>query len=163
MAGGARKVLVIGYGNPGRVDDGLGPAFASALEEALTARGRADVTIEADYQLTIEDARTVADHDVDASLADAEPFSFRRIGPKAASTFTSHVVEPEAVLALAAEVFGARPAAYVLAIRGYEFEEFGETISAPAQANMAAALEFLVRVIDDGSFERASQHSHHTA
>jgi hydrogenase maturation protease len=163
MTGSGRKVLVIGYGNPGRFDDGLGPAFAEALEQ----RALAGVTVEADYQLTIEDARTVADHDVvvfvDASLADAEPFTFRRIKPKAASTFTSHVVEPEAVLALAEEVFGARPAAYVLAIRGYAFEEFGETISEPAQANMAAALEFLVRVIDEGSFERATQRSRHIA
>jgi hydrogenase maturation protease len=163
MTGRARKVLVIGYGNPGRLDDGLGPAFAAALE----ARTLAGVTVESDYQLTIEDARTVADHDVvvfvDASLADPEPFSFRRIGPKPASTFSSHVVEPEAVLALAEEVFKARPKAYVLGIRGYAFDEFGETISAPAQANMAAALEFLVRVIGEGSFERATQSSYHTA
>ena len=167
QVGASSRVLLLCYGNPGRLDDGLGPAFAEALEAALEQRSMAGVTVESDYQLTVEDARTVADHDVavfvDASLVDAEPFSFRRIGPKAALTFSSHVVEPETVLALAEEVFKATPPAYVLAIRGDTFEEFGETISAPAQANMAAALEFLVRVIEQGSFERATQDSHHTA
>ena len=27
-----RRLLVIGYGNPGRLDDGLGPAFAAQVE-----------------------------------------------------------------------------------------------------------------------------------
>ena len=27
------KALVIGYGNPGRLDDGLGPALAEAVEK----------------------------------------------------------------------------------------------------------------------------------
>ena len=47
-----RKVLLIGYGNPGRLDDGLGPALAAAVEK-LAIPG---VTVDADYQLNVEDA-----------------------------------------------------------------------------------------------------------
>jgi len=154
--GQVRRVLVIGYGNPGRLDDGLGPAFARELEQA----GLPGVTVEADYQLAVEDAHALADHDVvvfvDASLEAAEPFSFRRIEPKPGAHFSSHIVEPEGVLALAHELFGATTAAYVLGIRGYVFDQFGETISEQAQANLAAALAFLRRVIVDGSFDKAA-------
>ncbi len=152
MGEGAPKVLLIGYGNPGRLDDGLGPALAAALEK-LELPG---VTVEADYQLAVEDAGTVAEHDVvvfaDASLTGPEPFSFRRIGPKPGSNFSSHIVEPEGVLALARELFGAKTEAYVLGIRGYVFDEFGESLSDEAQANLAAAFEFIRRVVREGSF-----------
>jgi len=155
MGEGARKVLVIGYGNPGRLDDGLGPALAAELEQ----RGLPGVTVELDYQLSVEDARTVAEHDVvvfaDASLSGPEPFSFRRIGPKPGSHFSSHIVEPEGVLALAQEVFRAAPEAYVLGIRGYAFDEFGESLSERAEANLAAALEFIERVVREGSYREA--------
>ena len=71
------KVLVIGYGNPGRLDDGLGPALAAAIESAAPA----GVTVDADYQLTVEDAAAVAEHDVvvfaDAAVDGPEPFYFR--------------------------------------------------------------------------------------
>ena len=155
MSEGARKAVVIGYGNPGRLDDGLGPALATALEE----RGVPGLTIEADYQLGLETARTVADHDVvvfaDASLSGPEPFSFRRIEPKASAHFSSHIVEPEGVLALAQQVFRAEPEAYVLGIRGYEFDEFGESLSERAKVNLAAAIEFIERVVRDGSYGAA--------
>lgn len=156
MGQDAAKVLVIGYGNPGRLDDGLGPTLATALE-VLALPG---VTVEAEYQLTVEDARAVADHDVavfaDASVAGAEPFSFRRLEPKAEATFSSHVVEPEGVLALACELFGATTEAYVLGIRGYEFDDFGETLSARAQENLAAAVEFMKGLVRTGAFREAA-------
>jgi hydrogenase maturation protease len=137
------RVLLIGYGNPGRLDDGLGPALAAAIER----RGIGGVTVDADYQLTVEDAAAIAEHDVvvfaDAAVAGPEPFSFRRIEPKPPMSFSSHSVEPEAVVALAHDLFGVRTKAYVLAIRGYVFNEFGEALSERARANLAAALRFI--------------------
>ena len=156
MRKGGRKVLVIGYGNPGRLDDGLGPALAAGLEQLELP----DVTIEADYQLAVEDAGTVAEHDVvvfaDASLSGPEPFTFRRVEPKASSNFSSHIVEAEGVLALAQELFGAKPDAFMLGIRGYAFDEFGEGLSDGARNNLAAALEFIERVVREGSFHEAA-------
>ena len=62
-----KKILLIGYGNPGRLDDGLGPAFAKAVE-ALHTPG---VTVEANYQLAVEDAHAVAQHEI-VVFADAD-------------------------------------------------------------------------------------------
>ncbi len=144
MNGDAARVLVIGYGNPGRLDDGLGPALAAALER-LDLPG---VTVDADYQLTVEDAAAVAAHDVvvfaDAAVGGPEPFSFERLEPSAALSFSSHSVPPAAVLAMARDLFDAGTAGYMLGIRGYEFNEFGERLSKRARANLDAALEFLV-------------------
>ncbi len=140
-----RKTLIIGYGNPGRLDDGLGPALAARLE-ALDIPG---VTVDSNYQLTVEDAASAAQHDVvifaDAHVSCAPPFSFTRLEPADdAGSFSTHHVEPEAVLALAKDLFSSTPDTFALGIRGYEFNEFGERLSDGARENLDAALEFLV-------------------
>ncbi|MBN1943237.1 MAG: hydrogenase maturation protease [Phycisphaerae bacterium] len=138
-----KKILLIGYGNPGRLDDGLGPAFAEAIE----ALGVPGVTVEANYQLTVEDADAVAKHDIvvfaDADTAGAEPFWVKEIhpGPPQVS-FSSHSISPEGVLAMARDLFHAAPKAFLLGIRGYEFNEFGQTLSPRAKANLNEAIEF---------------------
>jgi len=133
-------VLLIGYGNPGRLDDGLGPALAEAMA-ALKPEG---VTVESNYQLTVEDAEETAHHQVvifaDASVDGAEPFYFRRLEPAASTSFTTHSVEP----------------ASILGIRGYEFNEFGEYLSPAAQQNLTLAVRFLSGVLQSGDFEAAA-------
>ena len=152
MSERAAKVLVIGYGNPGRLDDGLGPALA----DALSRRDLPGLTIEADYQLTVEDASAVAAHDVvvfaDADVAGPEPFEFRPLAAADAMSFSTHSVSPGAVLALAQDLFGATTRGYVLAIRGYEFDEFGERLSPKARANLDAAVRFLEGRLRENAF-----------
>ena len=148
MRGG---ILVYGYGNPGRLDDGLGPA----LVRQLSARGITGVSLESGYQLQIEDAALVAEHDVvvfaDADAACADPFELRWIEPRSETTFTTHSVAPEALLALAHEHFGSKTLGFVLGIRGHEFDEFGERLSPQAQRNLAAAADFMQRALRGGS------------
>jgi len=149
---GAPRVLLLGYGNPGRLDDGLGPAFAASME-GVDLPG---LTVDADYQLTVEDAAQVAEHDVvvfaDASVNGPEPFGFARIAPQAAVSFSSHSVKPAAVLAMAHEMFGARTVGYALGIRGYEFNEFGETLSEQARINLNEAVSFMKAAMKTGHF-----------
>ena len=154
MTGGRCKVLVIGYGNLGRLDDGLGPALAAELEKLELD----DVTIDADYQLTVEDAAAIAEHDVaifaDASVSGDDPFFLKRIEPVPAMSFSSHSVEPSAAMALAAALFKVDCKGYALGIRGYEFNEFGERLSEAAKVNLLAALEFVVRLLKDETFRK---------
>jgi hydrogenase maturation protease len=144
------KTLVMGFGNPGRLDDGLGPALAARLE-ALAPAG---VTVDSDYQLTVEDAAVVAAHDVaifaDAHVSCAPPFVFEPVEPKAGGSFTSHSVSPAQVMGLAHGLFGARTRGYLLGIRGHEFNEFGERLSDGAAANLDAALAFLLTWLREG-------------
>ncbi len=140
------RIFVLGYGNPGRRDDGLGPELARRIEE-LALDG---VETDADYQLNIEDAATLASHDIivfaDASKNAPESFIFERLEPAAEVAFTSHSVSPGSVLAICEEHFQARPKAWVLGIRGYEFE-FKEGLSPQARDNLEQALAFVLHNI----------------
>jgi hydrogenase maturation protease len=135
--------LVIGYGNPGRLDDGLGPAFAEQIQ-ALQLPG---VCVESNYQLNVEDAELISKFDLvvfaDASVDAHAPFDF---GPLHATPpivgFSSHSITAESLLGLAVELFDAAPPAYAMAIRGYKFNEFGESISDAAADNLAGAVGF---------------------
>ncbi len=128
----SRGTLILGWGNPGRQDDGLGPALAAAIGvDPPTA-----VAVETDYQLQVEDAAEVARFDrvlfVDADRRGPAPYSLRRIEANDhRMSFSTHSVAPEAVLALSRDLFGAEPEAWLLGIRGYEFDDFGEGLSAP--------------------------------
>ena len=147
MSGRQNKVLLIGYGNPGRLDDGLGPALA----EALASLDLPGVTVESNYQLNIEDAAQAADFDVvifaDAHLNCPGAFVFEKIEPVAEVTFTTHSIEPPSLLALTRDTFGVNPLGFCLGIRGYEFNNFGEWLSEGARHNLQRALDFIVPLL----------------
>lgn len=155
-APGTGGVLLLCYGNPARLDDGLGPAFGAAIEEAAPP----GVTVETDYQLTVEDAKIAADHRVvvfvDAAVEGAAPFFFRPVLPRSPLTFSTHSFEPEHVLALAGQLFGRTPEGYALGIRGCQFNGFGEQLTPAARANLDLALQFMRKVLELGDFARAS-------
>lgn len=140
----APSTLVLAWGNPGRLDDGLGPAFA----RALSAKAMTGVTVTSDYQLQIENAADLASYSrvvlVDADRAGSGPFRIRALEPADSGLgFSTHSVTPAALLALARDLFGAEPEAWLVGIRGYEFDDFGEALSERAQANLASAITYI--------------------
>lgn len=143
------KYLILGYGNPGRCDDGLGPALAGTLEKFKSAH----VAVESNYQLQVEDAALIAEHDVvifaDAAIDGAEPFSFTEIIPEQNIDlgFTSHSSSPVMLMTLAHSMFGAVTKGYVLGIRGYRFDKFGEELSDKARNNLVAAINFIQDIL----------------
>lgn len=146
--------LVLGWGNPGRGDDGLGPALAELLGERLG--DAADVG--SDYQLQVEDAAECAEHRrvifVDADRTGPAPFSCRPLAPTSSSLgFSSHSVSPGGLLAITRELFGKEPEAWVVGVRGYEFDRFHEGLSRRARANLAAAAEYLSAALRGGRLE----------
>jgi hydrogenase maturation protease len=148
------STLVLAWGNPGRLDDGLGPAFA----ERATGWLLRDVVVQSDYQLQVEDAHEAALYQrvvfVDADRTGPEPFRFERLRPlESGIGFSTHSVSPGAVLALARDLFGAEPEAWLVGIRGYTFDEFGERLSDRARANLDAAANYLQRALNSGNFE----------
>ncbi|MDD4871311.1 MAG: hydrogenase maturation protease [Kiritimatiellae bacterium] len=157
MKSGKRRVLVIGYGNPGRLDDGLGPALAAAIE-GLDLPG---VSVESDYQLTIEHAHDVANYDVvifaDADVNINAPFYFRRLVPQVSAGLGSHDVSPGEIISLALMLFGATTRSYLLGIRGYKFDEFGEILSDMAGKNLELAVDFVSNVVRKGNFDEAAE------
>jgi hydrogenase maturation protease len=147
-------VLLIGYGNPGRLDDGLGPALADAIE-AMNLSG---VTVDSNYQLSVEDADAISRHDfvlfVDASVSGREPFSLDRVDPRKEVSFSSHSISPEALMDMANNMLKGNTQGYILGIRGYEFNEFGECLSSKATHNLSEAVRFVEKVLSDKQFDR---------
>jgi hydrogenase maturation protease len=153
------KVLLYGFGNPGRGDDGLGPALADAIER-LALPG---VSVDANYQLTVEDAAEMGQYQVvlfaDAATEGPSPFWFSRIDDSGVGRlgWTSHSVSPVQVVALARDLFGSKVAAYALGIRGYSFGELDDGLSAQARENLGQAVVFARRALADRRFEQYVQ------
>lgn len=147
----SNTVLLIGYGNPGRLDDGLGPALAAKLE-TLSIRG---LSVEVDYQLVVEHAHEIAKYDAvifaDSAIAGDGPYFFREIQPSPKEAFGSHNFSPETILFFAKTVFNAQTKGYVFGIRGYEFDRFGEYLSDKAKQNLDAAFEFIRKALQAGT------------
>jgi hydrogenase maturation protease len=145
------RVLVFGYGNPGRLDDGLGPFVAEAIERLALP----EVTVETAYQLAVEDAHTISQHEVvvfvDATVQrGGKPFTLERVAPRVQTAFTSHHLDPASALGLAHDLFRSETRGYLLAIPGHEFNDFGECLSSAAQANAQAAVAFLAEALGRG-------------
>ncbi|MCD4699616.1 MAG: hypothetical protein K8R91_03475, partial [Phycisphaerae bacterium] len=107
-------------------------------------------------QLSDKNAASGAEHDVGIFVDDTDSgdkaFTFKRIGPKAEVSFSSHSVSPESVLGLAHKLYGAKTEGYSLATRGYEFEDLQESLTVTARANLDSALDFLKTVLHERAF-----------
>jgi hydrogenase maturation protease len=136
------QVLVYGYGNPGRQDDGLGIALVNRLEEWALSQGLEGIEFENNYQLNIEDAEAISAKDLvifaDASEEDIEDFCFSAVDGQGKLAFTTHAASPGYILKLCQELFQKNPRVLLLHIKGYEWE-FEEGISARALDNLEKA------------------------
>lgn len=150
-----RRILVLGYGNPGRQDDGLGPVAALAIETWQMP----GVKVEANYLLNIEDAAEAAEHDevlfIDAAAEGPEPFAMRTVEPAGSTAFTSHIVQPEVILAICKQCYDRVPEGWLLAIRGYEFELI-EELTDRARRNLEMALDHARHCLQAGFVARAA-------
>ena len=141
------RVLLIGYGNPGRRDDGLGPLAVGEIEKLNLP----DVSVEEAYQLQVELAEPISEHDVvlfvDASVSGREPFELRDVEPSLDFEFSTHAMSPEGLLGVAHTYGGSAARGLVLAIRGYEFDTFGEELSPRGEQNLGHAVAFLKKAL----------------
>jgi len=142
------SMLVIGYGNPGRGDDGLGPELVSRLE----ALGLPGVHVEVAFQLAVEHAAALAEHDlvvfVDATTEPDAPFYFREVSPVPTDAGFTHHVSPGQVLSVAQACFHATPRCYLLGVRAQKMDDFGEGLTPGASAALEAALTHLVAFLE---------------
>jgi len=140
------KTLVYGYGNPGRQDDGLGNLFVDEAQKWADAEGLAHLSFDSNYQLNIEDAANIAEYDivifVDASIEDISDFILTKLEPNAKVEFSMHSVSPAFVVHLCKDIYPQTPKAYLLHLKGYEWE-FKEGITEKAFDNFNKAFEYM--------------------
>jgi hydrogenase maturation protease len=140
------QILVYGYGNPGREDDGLGIELVNRLEKWSNQSGLSGIEFDSNYQLNIEDAEIIADKDIvifaDASTEEIDDFIFTEVTGQVDVTFTTHAASPGYIVKLCMELFGHCPQVYLLHIKGYQWE-FVENISEKAEDNLQKAYDFM--------------------
>ncbi len=116
------KTIVLGIGNNGRQDDGLGWLFLDFLKSE-----HSDFDLEYRYQLQIEDAELISNYQnvifIDAAKDENEDgFSYYPCKPSEKYSFSTHALDPETILYLTKKLYNHEPEATVLAIQGYDWE-----------------------------------------
>ncbi len=116
------KIIILGIGNNGRQDDGLGWLFLDFLEEQ-----HSNIDIEYRYQLQIEDADLISNYEtvifVDATKEETEEgFYLEACHPSEKYSFSTHALAPETVLYLSHKLYDHNPDASIFAIQGYDWE-----------------------------------------
>jgi hydrogenase maturation protease len=140
--------LIIGYGNPSRGDDALGPMAIAQIEDRIQAHPEwGQIELVTDFQLQIEFVTDLVGRErvifIDATAQGNDGFEFAPLLAKHETPTTSHALEPARLLGVFENFYSyAAPPCYLLAISGYGFE-LGEPMSEPANANLDAALNML--------------------
>ena len=155
MTGVPGGVLVVGYGNELRSDDGVGPAIADRLarDPRLAADPRlAGVDVRTAHQLTPELAFDMSRVSllvlVDAA-EDRAPgtVSVRRVeATDEAGPAMTHQIDPAALAGLARELFGFAPSIVTVGVGAATFE-VGETLSPVVEDAVPRAVEAVVAAI----------------
>lgn len=149
-----KPILVIGYGNPSRGDDALGPMLLDFIGQHADQSRVEQLT---DFQLQIEYALDLLDRElvlfIDASVSCTEALDFTELEPVKDNSYTSHAMSPSAVLQVYQTVTGqAPPPAFLLSIQGLDFE-LGSGLSEQASVNLRQASRFVERLLDEPSVE----------
>lgn len=152
------NVLFLGYGNPGRGDDGLGPALVEAVEQRFP-----EVTCLTAMQLRPEHVLDLAAHDLaciaDAGMATSPPFTFARLRPRRDASITTHSLSPWELLAIYRDVLETcPPPTFLLTLAGERFD-LGEELSYAARRHLEAALVFAAALLacpNPESWQKAS-------
>ncbi|HEY9649218.1 MAG TPA: hydrogenase maturation protease [Coleofasciculaceae cyanobacterium] len=146
------QVVVIGYGNTLRSDDGAGQVVA----EAVKKWGLPNVRSHSVHQLTPELAEPISTAKL-VIFVDAYPVNSKdkndeiaiqvqAIQPTETKTQIGHTAEPRSLLSLTQIVYGVSPSAWWILIPAINFE-FGEQLSLITQNGIKAALEQINQLI----------------
>lgn len=144
---GTKDLLIIGIGNSGRSDDGLGWLMLDAIKMKFS-----HVEVLYRYQLQIEDAEILSHYTtvifVDATKEHTKTgFYFKSCDPNMGLGLTSHMLEPETVLWLENELYKTKPTTFVMGIEGQKWELSLEP-SEVALRNLNIASNFLTKNVN---------------
>jgi hydrogenase maturation protease len=146
------KILIIGYGNQNRRDDGVGWFVLEQLGE-LDLPG---VELETSHQLEVEASETISHFDavifVDAAIPEA-PEAIQRtvVAPNFQSHAVAHYLTPADVLSLCKTLYGREPKAVLFSIRGRDFN-FGTTLSLEVEQAAREVVKQITELVRIGKF-----------
>jgi len=135
-------MLVIGYGNTLRRDDGAGVRLAEALVEDPLCSG---IRVETGHQLTPEMAVLIAEADVQGVIffdadVQAVEVSLARLDDAVPSPSAGHHLTPATVMLYADRLYGHRPAAWTVSLPAFDLGH-GDQLTEQAEAWVRAGIE----------------------
>jgi hydrogenase maturation protease len=139
------RILILGYGNTLRGDDGLGVIVAQHLAETLSGVDVIDA-----HQLLPEMAHTISRYDivffVDAAAGGVPgTFAHSLLEPVTEDEAAfSHNVTPARLLLAAEMLYGNRPAAELCTVAGGSFE-FSEQLTPAVAATVPLVVDYVVK------------------
>jgi hydrogenase maturation protease len=140
------RILVYGYGNPGRQDDSMGIQLVDFIEQWAQENRFTNIETDQNYQLNIEDAERISKFDLvvfcDASVKDIKHAELEEVVPDLRTEFSMHAVTPSFVVGLCHRIFERYPKSYQLHIKGYSWE-FMQDVTRRAGKNLKKAQEIL--------------------
>jgi len=150
----SKKCLLVGYGNPYRGDEGLGPHVVDGLRDTIQPY-LSEVSImtltDLDVTLTSELCRTLLVIFVDARHDRSEELvRVKRVRPCAGSPARHPDSEPMSVpllLRMALDRYGAAPRCYVVMPKGYDFSE-SELVSGKAEIAAVHAKNEIMEILE---------------
>ena len=144
------NILVIGYGNTLRGDDGVGPRVAEAVA-ALRLPGVHTLIcqqLSPEHAAPISLAQTVIF--VDAAVDAPREVQLRKLVPGDTAQLMTHATDPRTMLALSRDVFGHAPRAWCLTIPAVKMD-FCEELTSEAQQGMNDAIGRILELADPHS------------
>ncbi len=150
--------LILGYGNPDREDDGvawhiqralalkLGLPAPASYEDEFTLNDRLDFAFY--LQLTPEMAEEIVAYDrvcfVDAHMGDIpQPVRMIPVESKFQHSPFTHHLTAQSLVSMCENLYGKRPDAALLSVRGYHFE-FSRELSPQTDTLVPQAVDLIV-------------------
>ena len=133
-------ILVIGYGNTLRRDDGVGPRVAEAVAALCLpgVRTLACPLLTPEIAEAVSQARVVIF--VDAAVDAPRQVQLRTLAPAESSQVMAHAASPTTLMALARDVFGHAPEAWLITVP-VEDLGIGEEFSPLAERGFETAVK----------------------
>jgi hydrogenase maturation protease len=144
----SNQLSIVGFGNPQRRDDGIGPYIVGQLKSDLKAYGTIGFLSVRHPEPSIVEALHGSDQIlfIDATIRVLTcGWQLNRIQPDTdALPFTTHHFTPMAILGMIKMIYGYCPPAWVLTVQGFDFG-FGQGLTCRAKNRARSAISAIIR------------------
>jgi len=143
-------LLVIGYGNTLRRDDGVGPRVAEAVEAMRLPRvwtlSLPLLSPEHGECLSRVREAIFVDASIDSSVDAPGDVHLRPLEPAASARVNAHAVSAATLLAISRDIFGRTPRSWILTVPAHDLsfgEEFSPAVAAAVEKAVARIVAFV--------------------
>lgn len=142
-----KPILLIGYGNTTRMDDGVGWYIADKIQE----RFEDEIEVFQADQLSVEMIEDIKDREllilVDAHISNEDDWiRSGEVEPDSSPGMISHIIKPPNLLAFCESIYHKYPKTYLYSVKGVVFD-FGEELSEQTRKNAEKVIQQITNLV----------------